>query len=49
MSAYRGDPVTVAIDELPSLKPACTWVGGRATYDPDRLFNPRADQPLAPA
>jgi predicted amidohydrolase YtcJ len=49
MVAYRSDPVTIAIDELPSLKPAFTHVGGRATYDRDGLFNLPADQPLTSA
>ena len=36
--AYRSDPVTAAIDDLPSLKPALTYVGGQPTHDPDRVL-----------
>jgi predicted amidohydrolase YtcJ len=36
--AYRADPVTAAVDQLPTLKPALTVVGGRPAYDPDNLL-----------
>jgi predicted amidohydrolase YtcJ len=38
--AYRTDPVTAAVDDLPSLAPAITCVGGRAVHDPDKLLQP---------
>jgi predicted amidohydrolase YtcJ len=38
--AYRTDPVTAPIDNLPSLTPAITCVGGRAVHDPDKLLEP---------
>jgi predicted amidohydrolase YtcJ len=37
--AYRADPITAAVDELPSLKPTITVVGGRPAYDPEQLLN----------
>jgi predicted amidohydrolase YtcJ len=40
--AYRADPVTVPVDDLPSLTPAITCVGGRGVYDPDKLLEPAA-------
>ena len=36
--AYRADPVTAPVDELPSLAPTITCVGGRAAYDPEQLL-----------
>jgi predicted amidohydrolase YtcJ len=36
--AYRADPVTAPVDDLPSLAPVMTVVGGRAAHDPDRLL-----------
>ena len=36
--AFRADPVTCPPDELLSLRPAFTMVGGRATYDPDGML-----------
>ena len=36
--AYEQDPLTVALDELPELRPALTIVGGRATHDPGELL-----------
>jgi len=38
--AYRADPVTVPVDDLPSLVPAITCVGGRGVHDPDKLLEP---------
>jgi predicted amidohydrolase YtcJ len=38
--AYRADPVTAPVDELPSLTPAITCVGGRGVHDPDKLLEP---------
>jgi predicted amidohydrolase YtcJ len=39
--AYRVDPIAAPVDDLPSLAPAMTVVGGRAVYDPDGLLEPR--------
>jgi predicted amidohydrolase YtcJ len=36
--AYRADPVTAPVDDLPSLAPVITCVGGRAAYDPEHLL-----------
>jgi predicted amidohydrolase YtcJ len=36
--AYRTDPMTCPIDELLSLRPTFTIVGGRAVYDAETLF-----------
>ena len=36
--ARRTDPVTAPVDELSSLTPAFTCVGGRPAHDPDQLF-----------
>ena len=38
--AYRADPVTVPVDDLPSLAPVLTCVGGRGVHDPDKLLKP---------
>jgi predicted amidohydrolase YtcJ len=35
---YRSDPLTCPVDELLSLRPTFTMVGGRAVYDPEALF-----------
>ena len=37
--AYRTDPLTCPIDELLSLRPTFTLVGGRAEYDAESLFD----------
>lgn len=37
--AYRTDPMTCPIDELLSLRPTFTMVGGRAMYDAETLFD----------
>ena len=37
--AYHDDPLHVAVDELPTLKPAFTIVGGVAAYDPERMLS----------
>jgi predicted amidohydrolase YtcJ len=37
--AYAADPLTTDIDELPSLEPVLTVVGGRATHDPTGLLS----------
>jgi predicted amidohydrolase YtcJ len=36
--AYRTDPMTCDIDQLPALKPVLTIVGGRAAFDPEGIF-----------
>jgi predicted amidohydrolase YtcJ len=36
--AFRSDPITCPIDDLPSLRPAFTLVGGQAVYDPEALI-----------
>jgi predicted amidohydrolase YtcJ len=36
--AFRADPVTCPLDDLPTLQPAFTLVGGRATHDPNGLL-----------
>jgi predicted amidohydrolase YtcJ len=36
--AFRADPVTCPVDDLPSLRPAFTVVGGRAVFDPEELL-----------
>jgi predicted amidohydrolase YtcJ len=37
--AYRSDPITCPVDELLSLRPTFTMVGGQAVYDPETLFS----------
>jgi predicted amidohydrolase YtcJ len=37
--AYETDPITAPVDRLPSLTPAFTLVGGRASHDPAGLFD----------
>jgi predicted amidohydrolase YtcJ len=36
--AFRSNPITCPIDDLPSLRPVFTMVGGRAVYDPEFLI-----------
>jgi predicted amidohydrolase YtcJ len=36
--AFRADPMTCDLDQLPELKPVITIVGGRAVFDPEGLF-----------
>jgi hypothetical protein len=36
--AYRTDPVTAPVDDLPGLEPVMTCVGGLAAHDPEGLF-----------
>src|SRR6266568_466677 len=33
--AFRSDPITCPVDDLPSLRPVFTMVGGRVVYDPE--------------
>jgi predicted amidohydrolase YtcJ len=35
---FRVDPLTCPVDDLPSLHPAFTMVGGRTVYDPEATF-----------
>lgn len=37
--AFRADPVTCTVDELPTLRPIFTVVGGRAVYDPESMLS----------
>jgi len=36
--AFRSNPITCPIDDLPELSPVFTVVGGRAVYDPEAMF-----------
>jgi predicted amidohydrolase YtcJ len=36
--AFRSNPITCPIDDLPNLSPVFTMVGGRAVYDPETMF-----------
>jgi predicted amidohydrolase YtcJ len=36
--AFRSDPITGPVEDLPALRPVFTLVGGRAVYDPDGLL-----------
>jgi predicted amidohydrolase YtcJ len=36
--AFRADPLTCPVDDLPSLRPVFTMVGGRAVYDPEHMI-----------
>ncbi len=36
--AYRTDPMTCPVDELPHLRPVLTMVGGRVVYDPEGMM-----------
>jgi predicted amidohydrolase YtcJ len=36
--AFQADPITCPVDELPSLRPIFTMVGGRIVYDAESLF-----------
>jgi predicted amidohydrolase YtcJ len=38
LAAYRTDPITCPIDQLLSLRPVFTMVGGRAVYDLETMF-----------
>jgi predicted amidohydrolase YtcJ len=40
--AFRANPITCPVDDLPALRPAFTIVGGRVTHDPDGLLAARA-------
>jgi predicted amidohydrolase YtcJ len=42
--AFRRDPLTVPIDELLTLKPAFTVVGGRPVHDPEHHFQAVTDR-----
>ena len=37
--AFRTDPITCPIDEIPTLRPTFTMVGGRAVYDPESILS----------
>ncbi len=36
--AYRTDPITCPVDQLLSLRPVFTMVGGRVVYDAESMF-----------
>ena len=36
--AFRADPITCPVDNIPSLPPTFTIVGGRAVYDPETVL-----------
>lgn len=36
--AFRADPTTCPVDDIPSLRPTFTIVGGRAVYDPETVL-----------
>jgi predicted amidohydrolase YtcJ len=36
--AFRSNPITCPIDDLPSLRPVFTMVGGRTVYDPEAML-----------
>jgi predicted amidohydrolase YtcJ len=36
--AFRSNPITCPIDDLPELSPVFTMVGGRAVYDPEAML-----------
>lgn len=38
MVAFRSNPITCPIDDLPSLRPVFTIVSGRAVYDPEAIL-----------
>jgi predicted amidohydrolase YtcJ len=38
LAAYRTDPISCPVDQLLSLRPVFTMVGGRAVYDPESMF-----------
>ncbi len=38
LAAYRTDPISCPVDQLLSLRPIFTMVGGRAVYDPESMF-----------
>ncbi|HXZ74959.1 MAG TPA: amidohydrolase [Streptosporangiaceae bacterium] len=40
LAGYLVDPLTADPDDLAELTPACTMMGGRATYDPDKRLTP---------
>ena len=39
LTAFRTNPITCLVDELPSLQPIFTIVGGRAVYDPESMLS----------
>jgi predicted amidohydrolase YtcJ len=38
LAAYRADPITCLIDDVPALRPAFTLVGGRSVHDPEAVL-----------
>jgi predicted amidohydrolase YtcJ len=41
LTAFRTNPITCQIDELPTLRPIFTMVGGRAVFDPESMLSKR--------
>ena len=41
LATFRADPITCPVDELLSLRPTFTMVGGRAVYDPESIISER--------
>ena len=39
LTAFRADPITCPVDEIPTLRPTFTMVGGRAVYDPESMLS----------
>jgi predicted amidohydrolase YtcJ len=39
LAAYRSDPITCPVDEILSLRPVFTMVGGQAVYDPETMLD----------
>ena len=40
--AFRDDPITCPVDDIPSLRPTFTIVGGRAFYDPETVLGEKS-------
>jgi predicted amidohydrolase YtcJ len=38
LAAYRSNPITCPVDEILSLRPVFTMVGGKAVYDPETML-----------
>jgi predicted amidohydrolase YtcJ len=39
LAAYRADPITCPIDDVPALRPAFTLLGGRTVHDPEGMLS----------
>lgn len=38
LAAYRSDPITCPIDDVPALRPSFTMIGGRPVHDPEQML-----------